>query len=85
MKKLSLIGMILSFGLLSIAQSTLDLKATQKSGNVAEMIAEKGKTIGGNWLDNADVMIIGSTGKYSSYTTPHPTIGFRYVMDIIEE
>jgi formylglycine-generating enzyme len=55
------------------------------SGNVAEMIAEKGKTMGGSWLDNADAMIIGSTGKYSSYTTPHPTIGFRYVMDIIEE
>jgi formylglycine-generating enzyme len=55
------------------------------SGNVAEMIAEKGKTIGGSWLDNADAMIIGSTGKYSSYTTPHPTIGFRYVMEVIEE
>lgn len=55
------------------------------SGNVAEMISEKGKTMGGSWLDEAEAMTIGSTGKFSSYTTTHPTIGFRYVMDVIEE
>lgn len=53
------------------------------SGNVAEMIAEKGKTMGGSWLDRAETMKIGSVGKFSHYETPLPTIGFRYVMEVM--
>lgn len=55
------------------------------SGNVAEMIAEKGKTMGGSWLDEAEAMKIESQGKFATYKTPMPTIGFRYVMEIIEK
>jgi formylglycine-generating enzyme required for sulfatase activity len=54
------------------------------SGNVAEMIADKGKTMGGSWLDEAEAMKIESPGKFATYNTPMPTIGFRYVMEIIE-
>jgi formylglycine-generating enzyme required for sulfatase activity len=54
------------------------------SGNVAEMIAEKGKTMGGSWLDEAEAMKIESVGKYSTYDTPQPTIGFRYAMIVVE-
>lgn len=55
------------------------------SGNVAEMLAEKGKTMGGSWLDEAEAMKIESRGKYASYDTPMPTIGFRFVMEVVEE
>jgi sulfatase modifying factor 1 len=55
------------------------------SGNVAEMIAEKGKTMGGSWLDTADAMKINSEGKFAICHTPMPTIGFRFVMVLIEK
>ena len=55
------------------------------SGNVAEMIAEKGKTMGGSWLDKAEAMKIESIGKFATFETPMPTIGFRFVMVLIEK
>lgn len=55
------------------------------SGNVAEMIAEKGKTKGGSWLDKAEAMKIESIGKFATFETPMPTIGFRFVMVLIEK
>lgn len=55
------------------------------SGNVAEMISPEGQTMGGSWLDNAEAMVIGSEGKFSNFYKPAPTIGFRYVMEVIEE
>jgi len=55
------------------------------SGNVAEMIANKEQTMGGCWLDNAEAMKIASEGKFSNFYKPAPTIGFRYVMEVIEE
>ena len=55
------------------------------SGNVSEMVAEKGETMGGSWLDEAEAMKIGSLGKFATYIGPMPTIGFRFVMVIIEK
>ena len=54
------------------------------SGNVAEMLLEKGKTKGGSWQDSEEAMKIENDGKYGTYDTPRPTIGFRYFMEVIE-
>jgi hypothetical protein len=54
------------------------------SGNVAEMVVQKGRTMGGSWLDSAEAMKIGGIGKYSYSDAPKATIGFRYVMEVIE-
>jgi sulfatase modifying factor 1 len=55
------------------------------SGNVSEMVTEKGNTMGGSWLDEAEAMKIGSLGKFATFIGPMPTIGFRFVMVIIEK
>jgi|SRR5690554_1380513 len=55
------------------------------SGNVAEMLADKGHTKGGSWLDTAEAMKIDGKSKYSSFDSPKPTIGFRYFMEVIEK
>jgi formylglycine-generating enzyme required for sulfatase activity len=55
------------------------------SGNVAEMLAEKGQTKGGSWQDTAEAMKIGGDGKFASFENPMPTIGFRYCMDLLEK
>ncbi len=54
------------------------------SGNVAEMVAQQGRNMGGSWLDSAEAMKIGGIGKYSYSIGPKATIGFRYVMEVIE-
>jgi formylglycine-generating enzyme len=54
------------------------------SGNVAEMLIEKGQTKGGSWQDIAEAMKIENNGKYASFDTPMPSIGFRHFMDVIE-
>ena len=54
------------------------------SGNVAEMLNEKGKTKGGSWQDDAENMKIASTGKHANYTQPMTTIGFRFFMEVLE-
>lgn len=54
------------------------------SGNVAEMVAQQGRTMGGSWLDKAEAMKINGIGNYSYYDAPMATIGFRYIMEVIE-
>lgn len=55
------------------------------SGNVAEMLIEKGKTKGGCWQDTAEAMKIDSHGRYAEYSTPCPAVGFRIFMEVIEK
>jgi formylglycine-generating enzyme required for sulfatase activity len=54
------------------------------SGNVAEMLLEKGRTKGGSWLDDMEAMKIESNGKYATFTNPAPAVGFRYFMEVKE-
>lgn len=49
------------------------------------MIAEKGKTMGGNWLDKAEALNIENIGEFATFETPTPTISFRFVMIVIEK
>lgn len=52
------------------------------SGNVAEMIAEKGTAMGGSWADvPADCQV---TSK-QTFDRPSPKVGFRVFMEVIEE
>ena len=52
------------------------------SGNVAEMVAEKGLSKGGSWLtDQYGIMII-SKGKYYK---PNAELGFRVLAEVIEK
>jgi formylglycine-generating enzyme required for sulfatase activity len=52
------------------------------SGNVAEMIAEPGKTKGGSWQDEP---YYGQIQVVKEMTTPSPAIGFRVFMEVIQE
>ena len=54
------------------------------SGNVAEMVAEKGKTKGGSWFDDVEYIAIDSPQNPKTFYAPSPTVGFRYFMEIIE-
>lgn len=52
------------------------------SGNVAEMVAERGLSKGGSWLtDQYGIMII-SKGKYDK---PNAELGFRVLAEVIEK
>lgn len=51
------------------------------SGNVAEMIQEKGIAKGGSWEDLPSECTIQAQKKYDK---PSPAIGFRVIMEIIE-
>jgi formylglycine-generating enzyme len=51
------------------------------SGNVAEMVAEKGLIKGGSWLSRADYLKINEQQYVYSAS---PEVGFRYVVEIIE-
>lgn len=51
-------------------------------GNVAEMIAEKGKTRGGGWKDPGWDVRIDAVGTYEKSATD---IGFRYFMQVLEK
>jgi sulfatase modifying factor 1 len=55
------------------------------SGNVAEMLLEKGKTKGGSWLDTAEAMRIASNGRFAQFSTPSSAIGFRVFMEVLEK
>ena len=55
------------------------------SGNVAEMLAEKGQTKGGSWASSGYYIRIDAEDEYAGITQPDPRIGFRYFIDIIEE
>ena len=52
------------------------------SGNVAEMIQEKGTSCGGGWRSGGFDVQINSTEKYEQ---PDVDLGFRYFIEIIEE
>lgn len=52
------------------------------SGNVAEMISEKGIAMGGSYEDPAYRVTVTSETKY---TKPTPDIGFRVAMKVLEE
>ncbi|MES2836576.1 MAG: SUMF1/EgtB/PvdO family nonheme iron enzyme [Bacteroidota bacterium] len=53
------------------------------SGNVAEMINEKGIAKGGSWRDNSEVLEVEAKQKYDG--KPQVFVGFRYFMEIIEK
>jgi hypothetical protein len=55
------------------------------SGNVAEILLEKGRTKGGSWKDSEEYKKIDGPDKYAGFDTPLPTIGFRYFMEVIEK
>jgi formylglycine-generating enzyme required for sulfatase activity len=51
-------------------------------GNVAEMIDEKGKALGGSWNDKPEDSTIRSVKRYNQ---ADGTIGFRVFMEVVEE
>lgn len=51
------------------------------SGNVAEMVAEKGLVKGGSWRSRADWLRI---GKKKYVYSASPEVGFRYVVEVIK-
>ena len=53
------------------------------SGNVAEMVNEKGIAKGGSWRDNPESLKIAATYTYDGKAQPF--VGFRYFTEIIEE
>lgn len=52
------------------------------SGNISEMIVEKGKAMGGSFWDHASEVRMNTVFYYDK---PTVTIGFRYVMEIVEK
>ena len=52
------------------------------SGNVEEMVSEKGITKGGSWRDRADFLRIDIRQLEDSAS---PEVGFRYVVEVIEK
>ena len=52
------------------------------SGNVAEMVAEKGVSKGGSWASTAQSLQIEAKETYEG---PAPTLGFRYVMEVLSD
>lgn len=52
------------------------------SGNVSEMIVDKGVTKGGSWKDGAEYLKIGATCHYDG--KPQPNVGFRYFAEVLE-
>ena len=55
------------------------------SGNVAEMLAEPGRTKGGSWASYGYYIRIDAEDEFAGFTKPSSKIGFRYFMEIIEE
>ena len=52
------------------------------SGNVEEMVSEKGITKGGSWKDRANLLKINT---YQIVKEASPEVGFRYVVEVIEK
>lgn len=52
------------------------------SGNVAEMLKEKGIVKGGSWRDKSEYLKIDMKYKYDG--TPQAFVGFRYFVEILE-
>ena len=55
------------------------------SGNVSEMLANPGRTIGGSWLSSAYYLQIDADDEFAGWEKPSPMIGFRFFMEVIEE
>jgi len=55
------------------------------SGNVAEMLAEEGRTKGGSWASSGYYIRIDVEDEYAGFQEPSPFIGFRYFIDVVEE
>ncbi|MEO1257709.1 MAG: SUMF1/EgtB/PvdO family nonheme iron enzyme [Bacteroidota bacterium] len=55
------------------------------SGNVAEMLAQPGRTKGGSWASYGYYIQIDAEDEFAGFTEPSPKIGFRYFMEVIEE
>lgn len=54
------------------------------AGNAAEMLAEKGHTKGGSWGSSGYYLQIDAEDEFEGFTYS-PYVGFRYVMEVIEE
>lgn len=54
------------------------------SGNAAEMLAEKGSTKGGSWASSGYYLRINAEDEFEDFDYS-PYVGFRYVMEVIEE
>jgi formylglycine-generating enzyme required for sulfatase activity len=50
------------------------------NGNVAEMVSEKGKAVGGDWSCKGNNV---QNESVKTYVLPDPTIGFRPVMTVV--
>jgi len=68
-----------------LAYHSNDFDLYNMSGNVAEMLAESGRTKGGSWASTGYYIRIDAEDEYAGITKPDPRIGFRYFVDIIEE
>ena len=55
------------------------------SGNVAEMLAEPGRTKGGSWETTGYYLRIDAEDAYAGWTEPQPGIGFRVFIEVLEE
>lgn len=55
------------------------------AGNVSEWISAEGRNKGGSWIDTKEAMRLDNDGKFGSWKDAYPAIGFRWVMEIIEE
>ncbi len=54
------------------------------AGNVAEMLAEPGRTRGGSWRCRAKYLQIEAEDPYQGYVKASPEIGFRYFVEVLE-
>jgi formylglycine-generating enzyme required for sulfatase activity len=52
------------------------------SGNVAEMVSDAAITKGGSWMDDSNFAQIAVSQPYD--LEPHPSVGFRVFMEILE-
>lgn len=54
------------------------------AGNVAEMIAEPGRTKGGSWRNLGAYLQVNGEDPYAGWSEPSPEIGFRYFIEVVE-
>ncbi len=56
------------------------------AGNVAEMVESKTRrTLGGSWQNTGYYLRLDAEDPYADVEGPHPAIGFRVFMEVIEE
>lgn len=54
------------------------------SGNVAEMLLERGRTKGGSWGSRAHSIEIFAKDEFEGWSEPNSRIGFRYFIEVVE-